>query len=97
MDKFGEHVQRMHADRDRWFETEYNVRLSTPARTYIIIVIIQQTIEKSPQSEHEVALVLENKARNRFANIFPCTYVHHSKEPQWGVEASNPKNVACLS
>ena len=27
MDKFGEHVQRMHADRDKWFETEYNVSL----------------------------------------------------------------------
>ena len=22
---FGEHVQRMHADRDKWFEMEYNV------------------------------------------------------------------------
>ena len=27
MNKFGEHVQRMHADRDKWFETEYNVSL----------------------------------------------------------------------
>ena len=26
VDKFGEHVQRMHADRDKWFEQEYNVR-----------------------------------------------------------------------
>ena len=26
MDTFGEHVQRMHADRDKWFEQEYNVR-----------------------------------------------------------------------
>ena len=24
-DEFGEHVQRMHADRDKWFELEYNV------------------------------------------------------------------------
>ena len=26
VDTFGEHVQRMHADRDKWFEQEYNVR-----------------------------------------------------------------------
>ena len=26
MEEFGEHVQRMHADRDKWFEQEYNVR-----------------------------------------------------------------------
>ncbi len=25
VDEFGEHVQRMHADRDKWFELEYNV------------------------------------------------------------------------
>ena len=25
VEKFGEHVQRMHADRDKWFELEYNV------------------------------------------------------------------------
>ena len=31
MDKFGEHMQRMHADRDKWFEQEYNVReMNTP-------------------------------------------------------------------
>ena len=29
VDKFGEHVQRMHADRDKWFEQEYNVRKHT--------------------------------------------------------------------
>ena len=27
MEEFGEHVQRMHADRDKWFELEYNVSL----------------------------------------------------------------------
>ena len=25
VEEFGEHVQRMHADRDKWFEMEYNV------------------------------------------------------------------------
>ncbi len=25
IDEFGAHVQRMHVDRDRWFEMEYNV------------------------------------------------------------------------
>ncbi len=25
IDDFGTHVQRMHVDRDRWFELEYNV------------------------------------------------------------------------
>ena len=25
IEDFGAHVQRMHADRDRWFELEYNV------------------------------------------------------------------------
>jgi hypothetical protein len=25
VDEFSEHVQRMHADRDKWFELEYNV------------------------------------------------------------------------
>ncbi len=29
IDDFGAHVQRMHADRDRWFEMEYNVSLKT--------------------------------------------------------------------
>ncbi len=27
IDEFGAHVPRMHADRDRWFEMEYNVSL----------------------------------------------------------------------
>ncbi len=27
IDEFEAHVQRMHADRDRWFELEYNVSL----------------------------------------------------------------------
>ncbi len=27
IDDFGAHVQRMHADRDKWFEMEYNVSL----------------------------------------------------------------------
>ena len=26
VEEFGEHVQRMHADRDKFFELEYNVR-----------------------------------------------------------------------
>ena len=26
MEEFGGHVQRMHADRDKWFELEYEVR-----------------------------------------------------------------------
>ena len=25
VDKFGEHVQYMHSDRDKWFEVEYDV------------------------------------------------------------------------
>ena len=29
MEKFSEHVQRMHVDRDRWFEQEYNVSMET--------------------------------------------------------------------
>ena len=29
---FGEHVQRMHADRDKWFEMEYTVSESTKSQ-----------------------------------------------------------------
>ena len=29
VEEFGEHVQRMHADRDKWFELEYEVRAKT--------------------------------------------------------------------
>ena len=29
MEEFGGHVQRMHADRDKWFELEYEVRAKT--------------------------------------------------------------------
>ena len=31
-----------------------------------------QTIDKSPQSSCEVAKIPQNRARNRFGNIFPC-------------------------
>ena len=27
VDEFGEHVQHMHTDRDKWFEMEYNVHM----------------------------------------------------------------------
>jgi hypothetical protein len=29
VEEFSEHVQRMHADRDKFFELEYNVRIIT--------------------------------------------------------------------
>ena len=31
-----------------------------------------QTVERSPQADYEVAMIPENKLRNRFGNIFPC-------------------------
>ena len=34
-----------------------------------------QAIERAPRVDHEVAKVSQNRARNRFANIFPCTQV----------------------
>jgi hypothetical protein len=35
---------------------------------------LMQAIEKSPQSECEMAQIPENRARNRFGNIFPCKH-----------------------
>ena len=40
-----------------------------------LLVYVFQAIEKSPQSEYTVAQIAKNKARNRFANIFPCKSV----------------------
>ena len=37
-EKFGEHVQRMHADRDKWFEMEYTVSESTKSQWKIAFV-----------------------------------------------------------
>ena len=37
-EKFGEHVQRMHADRDKWFEMEYTVSESTKSQCKIVFV-----------------------------------------------------------
>ena len=34
VDKFGEHVQHMHADRDKWFEMEYDVNYHYTIATY---------------------------------------------------------------
>ena len=63
----------MHADRDKFFELEYNVSEDFwPTVTQINFSLLK-AIEKSPQSDHEVALIPENRARNRFGNIFPCT------------------------
>ena len=36
VDEFGEHVQRMHADRDKWFELEYNVHKTIVAAFFLI-------------------------------------------------------------
>ena len=33
-----------------------------------------QDINREPQFDYEVAQIPENRARNRFGNIFPCTY-----------------------
>ena len=38
-------------------------------------VYLLQSIEKSPQAEYNIAQIPENKARNRFANIFPCEWI----------------------
>jgi hypothetical protein len=73
MEEFGEHVQHMHEDRDNLFELEYNVR-----QHYFNCLIVMrylfphQAIERSPQSDYTVAQIPENRARNRFRNIFPC-------------------------
>ena len=36
--------------------------------------MIMQDIERDPQFDYEVAQIPENRARNRFGNIFPCMY-----------------------
>ena len=36
------------------------------------VFFLFQTIDKSPQSSCEVAKIPQNRARNRFGNIFPC-------------------------
>ena len=37
-------------------------------------VMYMQDIDRDPQFDYEVAQITENRARNRFGNIFPCTY-----------------------
>ena len=38
------------------------------------LIFFLQTIEKSPQADHDIALIPQNRARNRFGNIFPCKH-----------------------
>ena len=40
----------------------------------LVLMHYVQDIDRDPQFDHEVAQVPENRARNRFGNIFPCTY-----------------------
>ena len=123
VEEFSEYVQRKHADRDKWFEMEYNVSSCTRThacwnvalssfwcavvewvnwlsldktcqwkfvskymcgfmKTMMLCCLsallhnygVLQDIDRNPQFDYEVAKIPENRARNRFGNIFPCTY-----------------------
>ena len=63
----------MHADRDKWFELEYNVSISRLVYNLLLYSdIFFKAINASPQDKFDVAKISENIARNRFGNIYPC-------------------------
>ena len=37
-----------------------------------MIVNVNQSIDKAPQVEFSTAVIPENRAKNRFGNIYPC-------------------------
>ena len=50
VDKFGEHVQHMHADRDKWFEQEYNVSIEIYAHYSYESLFIHSTDNRENSS-----------------------------------------------
>ena len=76
--EFSSHVERLHADRDKLFEMEYEVSACSDYTTrnyklwFIFVCNNVQSVSKHPQSSYSVAEIPHNKLKNRFANIFPC-------------------------
>ena len=50
VEEFGEHVHRMHADRDRWFELEYNVSLNRTLIVRLITLLYRPSINLPRQT-----------------------------------------------
>ena len=79
---FRDHVQQMHAERDRGFEIEYQVwtwALCTSDKNWLVQNIYYflfsfQSLGSDPVASHEIAKLPFNRVKNRFANIFPCKH-----------------------
>ena len=76
---FRDHVQQMHSEQDRGFESEYQVLNSYHKQIYDIltatICFYFQSLGSEPVASHEVSKLPFNRMKNRFANIFPCKYL----------------------
>ena len=76
---FRDHVQQMHAERDRGFEIEYQVQSCVVYcrhgfHSINIFLFSFQSLGSDPVASHEVSKRPFNRVKNRFANIFPCKY-----------------------
>ena len=84
---FRDHVQQMHAERDRGFEIEYQVQscvvycrqkligTNMYCRVEFHSTFFFQSLGSDPLASHEVSKLPFNRVKNRFANIFPCKYL----------------------
>ena len=79
---FRDHVQQMHSEGDRGFESEYQVQQFIPhtctdlwlTKVFLIATICfcVQSLGSEPTASHDAAKLASNGVKNRFTNIFPC-------------------------
>ena len=76
---FRDHVQQMHSEQDRGFESEYQVVNSYHKQIYDILTaklcFYFQSLGSDHVAPHDAAKLPFNRMKNRFANIFPCMYL----------------------
>ena len=85
VESFEEHCRNYHDQRDAGFEAEYDVRhywrftptMIPSSGIYSVCVLSYlQSLTVAPLAVHDVAQLMCNRPKNRFANIFPCETKH---------------------
>ncbi len=71
---FPAHVDTMHGDTDKLFETEYTVSMCAGFGLILVYecFLFTQSISKELHSPNNESKLPHNTIKNRFGNVFPC-------------------------
>ncbi len=75
---FPTHVDTMHEDTDKLFETEYTVSMCAESNnpSLLSLNLSPQSISKEPHSPNNESKLPHNTTKNRFGNVFPCEFTN---------------------